>query len=295
MDATASPLVHDDQIRLKELLQRFWRAKWLAFAFIAALGSIGAGAALVSPKMYKASVIVSPESNSPGGLGQGGGLGSVVSQFGGLASLAGLSLGADAKKAESVAVLQSEALTEKFIERNDLLPVLYAKAWDSRLKRWKATDPSKTPTLWKAGQRFKGRIRSISTDPKTGLVTMTITWTDPHVAAAWANQVVKMANDFLRDKAITETRRNIDYLNEQASKTDAVGVKAAIYQIMQTEISREMLARGSDEYALKVIDPAMAPEEQSSPQIVLWTLLGLFTGVVLSLVGVFVRMSWERG
>jgi uncharacterized protein involved in exopolysaccharide biosynthesis len=64
---------------------------------------------------------------------------------------------------------------------------------------------------------------------------------------------------------------------------------------MQTEISREMLARGSDEYALKVIDPAIAPDDESSPQIVLWALLGVFGGVVLSLAGVFIRMSWERG
>jgi uncharacterized protein involved in exopolysaccharide biosynthesis len=77
-------------------------------------------------------------------------------------------------------------------------------------------------------------------------------------------------------------------------KTDVVGVKQAIYSILQNEISKEMLARGSDEYALKVIDPAIAPEVQSSPQRILWTAFGLFAGIVVSLSAVFVRIHRRR-
>ncbi len=52
-------------------------------------------------------------------------LSSLATQFGGLASLAGVSVSGDSRRSESVAVLQSEALTEQYIQANNLLPVLF--------------------------------------------------------------------------------------------------------------------------------------------------------------------------
>jgi uncharacterized protein involved in exopolysaccharide biosynthesis len=285
--------IRDDEIRLKDLIQEVLRAKWLVLSVVVLFTVSAAIVALTSEKLYKVAIIVSPATSTPGS-GQMGGLSSLVSQFSGVASLAGLSVGGDSKRAESVAVLQSEALTERYIRDNNLLPLLYQAKWDPQLKGWTEHRPGKIPTVWKAGQFFKKSIRSVTTDTKTGLVTMTITWNDPQTAAKWANDLVSLTNDYLRGKAISESERNIAYLNEQASKTDVVGVKQAIYSILQNEISRQMLARGSDEYALKVIDPAIAPEQQSSPQPVLWTVFGLFVGIVVSLFAVFVRVSWRK-
>jgi uncharacterized protein involved in exopolysaccharide biosynthesis len=121
------------------------------------------------------------------------------------------------------------------------------------------------------------------------LVTITITWTDPHIAATWANDLVKATNEFLRDRAIRESERNIAYLNGQAASTDVVGVKQAIYAILQSEISKVMLARGSDEYALKIIDPAVAPERPFFPKLTLWLAAGIALGMVLSAVIVVFR------
>jgi len=219
----------------------------------------------------------------------------MMSQFSGLASLAGFALGNDPHKAESVAVLKSEALTEGYIRDNNLLPVLYPKLWDAAGKRWKVRDPEQTPTVWKATQRFKHSIANVTTDTHTGLVTMTITWKDSHQAAKWANDLVQKTNDYLRGKAIVESDRNIAYLNTEAAKTDVVGVKTAVYSILQNEISKEMLARGSDEYALRVVDPAVAPEAPYSPQPVMWVLIGLFSGLLVSVVAAFVHVAWEKG
>lgn len=295
MDAKVTSHAPLEEIRLKDLIQEFMRHKWWIGGFAFALACVALIAGFLSPKMYEASIIVSPESNTPGSGQMGGGLGGLVSQFSGLASLAGVALGQDSRKAESVAVLQSEYLTDSYIRSQNLLPVLYWDKWDRAHQRWMVTDPNKIPTVWKAGVYFKRSVREVKTDTKTGLVTMTITWYDPQTAARWANDLVKLTNDYLRTKAISESDRNINYLNQQAAKTDVVGVKQAIYTILQNEIGREMLARGSEEYALKVIDPAIAPEMPSSPRKTLWTLLGFFTGLVLALFAVFARMSWARG
>ncbi len=84
---------------------------------------------------------------------------------------------------------------------------------------------------------------------------MEITWTNPEQAAAWANGLVAMTNDYLRSEAITEAQRNIDYLNQRAANTTLMPVKQVIYGILENEINKEMLARGTKEYALKVSIP----------------------------------------
>jgi uncharacterized protein involved in exopolysaccharide biosynthesis len=254
---------------------------------------LAVGAALLGTKMYQATTIVSPiadESSS-------GRLSSLASQVGGLASslsgLAGLPTPANTQKSEVIAVLQSEAITERYIHDNDLLPLMYPQQWDAANHKWKVDDPKKIPTLWKANVYFKKKIRFLTTDNKSGLVTLVITWKKPDLAAKWANGLVKLTNDYLRDKAIAEAERNIAYLGEQAAKTDVLGVKEAIYSILQHEIQKMMLARGSTEYALKIIDPAVVPEKASSPQPVQWTLIGFFGGFFASLVVVFVRNWWK--
>jgi capsular polysaccharide biosynthesis protein len=241
------------------------------------------------PKTYQAGAVISPLSENSGG--QLSGIGSSLGQLAGLASLAGISTGADSKKAESLAVLQSEALTEKYIRDNDLLPILFQDKWDSSTAKWKVSDPGKVPTVWKGNEFFRDHVRLVVTSPKTSIVTLSISWRDPYLAAKWANDLVDVANDYLRLNAIKQSERNIAYLTEQASKTDAVGVKQAIYQILQAEINKAMLARGSEEYAFRVLDRAVPPERPSSPRKSLWLLGGLVAGFGISTLIVLIRVT----
>jgi uncharacterized protein involved in exopolysaccharide biosynthesis len=253
------------ELSLREFLGVLNSWKWGILVFVSGCVAIAAATAHFMPRKYDGITLLSPVSNtSTNGLL--GGLNSMVSQFGGLASLAGVSESAtDTNKAETIAVLESEALTEQYIRDNNLLPVLYSDEWDAGRRQWKTTDRSKIPTLWTANVLFKKKIRSVTVDAKSGLVTLRIRWKDPVQAAQWANDLVRMTNAFRRDKAISESDRNIAYLTTEAAKTDAIGVKQAVYSVLQTELSKAMLAKGNDEYALKVLDPAVVPERPASP------------------------------
>jgi uncharacterized protein involved in exopolysaccharide biosynthesis len=279
------------EFTLKELRDILLRGKWLIISVTIGFASSALIASLLLPKKYDAVILVAPVASTSGGS-QLGALGSLASQFGGLASLAGFSTTGDSKKAESNAVLQSEALTEKYIQTNDLLPVLYAKKWDSQRMRWKKDDIDYIPTLWTANRDFK-KLRNVTIDSKTGLLTMKITWKDPARAAKWANGLVRLTNDYLRNKAISESERNIAYLNEEAAKTNVVEARQAIYSILQTEINKIMLARGSEEYAFKILDPAAVSEKASFPQPFLWVLAGFLGGLFFSVAWVLTRSSWS--
>jgi uncharacterized protein involved in exopolysaccharide biosynthesis len=267
-------------ITLRDFLAVTWRKRWLVGAVVIVCTIAGAGAGFLLVKQYRAEIVISPVTDSPTGIA--GGLSSLASQYGELASMAGISMSGKGTKEEAVATLSSELITETYVRDENLLPVLYAKKWDAGAERWKPSDPSKIPTLWKANQYFKKSIREVKQDKQTGLVTMRITWSNPIAAAKWANGLVSLTNQYLRDKAINESERNIAYLNEQAAKTSVVEVRTAIYSILKEEVNKQMIAKGRDEYALKVIDPARAPEISSSPTPLLLGALGFAIGAALS-------------
>lgn len=277
-----------------DVLLELWRLKWIALIVSVSVGVAAGLVAKVLPKQFVASIIVSPVSEDAGS--KLGAIGSVLSEVGGLdSSLGGLSLGGSSQKGEYVAVLQSEALTEDYIRSKGLLQVLYAKLWDPVAKKWTVHDVRKQPTVWKANRMFKKSVRTVLTDTHTGLVTMTIKWTDPVAAATWANDLVKLTNDYLRKKAIDEAERSIAYLSEQASKTEVVGVKQAIYSILESEINKETIARGREEFALRVVDPAVPPEIATSPVPILWAVAGLFGSLLVFTLVIYFNLARKSG
>src|ERR1700744_2476549 len=124
MESRESNVNGEDGISLIELLEAMVRERWLILGIVLFFTIAAGAASWIVAKRYTASVVLMPVSDNDNAQ-LGGGLSSLASQFGGLASLAGVSLKEDSKKSESVAVLTSEALTESYIQSHDLLPVIY--------------------------------------------------------------------------------------------------------------------------------------------------------------------------
>lgn len=274
-----------EDVNLRELARTLWRGKLLIFASTLVFSAAAFGLSEVWPKKYKASVLVAPvvRDERQSLLGR-------LGQLGGLAELAGLGDAAGGSRAEAIATLESEVLTEKYIGEHDLLPVLYASKWDAAKKAWLETDPAKIPTPWKANQYFAKTIRAVTENRKTNLVTLTITWKDPAVAARWANDLVSLTNAYMRQMAIEQAEANLEYLEKRVNKTTDLSIKQTIYALMEGELKNAMLAEGDRHFALKVIDPAVAPEKPSSPSHLLWTLGGVMLGLFSSMWYIALRL-----
>jgi uncharacterized protein involved in exopolysaccharide biosynthesis len=168
------------------------------------------------------------------------------------------------------AVLTSRNVIAQFVTRNDLVPVLSA--------------PGKKPlTLWFAVKRFRDNILTIHNDTKKGVTIISVEWTDPRVAARWANGFVALVNEIIRTRALDETRRNINYLNGQMAQTTDLEVKRAMYNLIESETKKAMLANGKIEYAFQVVDPAIIPEVRDHPKrtliVMVATLLAMLTSI----------------
>jgi uncharacterized protein involved in exopolysaccharide biosynthesis len=281
----------NDEIKLRDVFEAIRRFRVAVLICLIIGTCAGSALSLLSDKKYEAAIVVSTVSDD-GLSGRLGGLGALAGQFGGLASLAGISIGGNNKRDETIAVLQSEFLTEKYINDHNLLPVLFSKYWDSGTGKWNTTDKKRIPTLWKANRYFNKSIRKVTDEKRTGLVYLKIEWKDPAVAALWANDLVKLTNSYLRDKAIVESEKSIAYLREEGAKTDSVDARHAIYTVMENEINKEMLAREREEYALKIIDPAVPPERPSSFGPLGMGIFGFVAGLMASILWVAIRTKF---
>lgn len=279
MQNQSSSLADDGTNSLLFLLQK---NKWLII-FVAIIATVASFAAsLLVSKKYRATTLVMAVSRHSGGMGLGA-ASSVLSHMGGIASLVGISGGMGSSKAQALATLQSAVVTRRYIEENNLLPILFIGKWNSRTNRWRSDVPSKQPTLWEGNRYFNKHVRTVFEDPRTGLIRVAITWTSPSLAAQWANGIVAATNSFMRRQAIQQADRDIAFLQSEANKATDVQLKAEIYRLMQQEIRDEMVARGERDYALKVIDPAFVPEEPYSPLPLIWAVTGLLCGVALGI------------
>jgi uncharacterized protein involved in exopolysaccharide biosynthesis len=256
-----------------------WRHRWLVgiTCAVCLLGAIGY--LMIATPMYKAEVVlIAAHDDSMSGKSGGGSLGD---QLGGLASMAGLSIGQESSTEQTAdAVLESRLLAEEFVRRNDLIGVLLKK--------------SKRPTLWRAVNVFKQGLLKIKKDQMKGTTKVTIEWTDPLTASRWANGLVALANEMLRTRARTDSSRNIEYLSHQLEGTNDVDLRKNINDIIEDQMRTLMLANGREEFAFRVVDPGVPPEAKSRPQPVLIVLVGLGLGLALGCTIAFVRARIEE-
>lgn len=274
-----------DELTLHDLTTVVWRSG-ASIALLALVGLAAAlSAALLSPKYYVASTVLATVGTQRDGTGLGG-LQSLGSQLGGLASLAGISLADNSSSAETIATLRSETLTHRFIREQNMLRELFASDWDAETESWKTATP---PTVWLGARIFRRDVLSVVEDARTGLVTVSIEWRDPTVAAHWANSLVKLTNDHLRSEALARSAQNLEYLRDQLDQTSIVELRSAIFSLMETEIRNQMVARGNDAFALKVIDTAIPPERAASPRPVLWSALGFLLGLTCGMGWALIR------
>ena len=119
-------------------------------------------------------------------------------------------------------------------------------------------------------------------------MTLSIEWKDPEQAAHWASELVSRTNERMRNRAISSAEKNLAYLKRQLEQNSIAEIRTAIYKLIESELKSSMLAQGDEEYAFRVLDPAVVPQEPVRPQKKVIVLLGLVLGFMLSSFAVMV-------
>jgi uncharacterized protein involved in exopolysaccharide biosynthesis len=267
-------IAEESNVDVLALIELLWRYRLVVIGCTLLGAGLAIWMALTARYLYEAEVVVTPVVEDANGIG------SLAGRFGGLASLAGISLPASGGNAvEAQAILQSRYLAETFIAGNKLEAELGG-----------APDSS----LWKAVDRFRRTVLKVTLQKDKGTSTVTIRWKDPAKAALWANQYVALANDILRNRALEASNRNIKFLNEKLSTTSVLEVQRVMYSLIENEAKNHMLASTRTDYAFTIVDPAVTPEDRVWPRRSLMVATGTALGFAL---GAFLALAynlWRR-
>lgn len=293
----------DDEIDLKELFGVLWAGKILIVAIttVFAIGSIFY--ALSISNQYKATALLAPVQ------ADGGGLSSSLGQLGGLASLAGVSIGGGEGSESQIAqeIMKSWSFVESFIEDNNLEVEVYAaEGWskssgelkinddvyDVDAQAWllgdEETDELRVPTSWQLFKRFDA-MTSVSQDTKSGLVSVSIEYYSPFIAKEWLDLYIAAINEHMQARQVIKVSRNISYLEAQISKTSISDMREVFYTIIEEQTKNKMVAEASPDYVFVAVSPSMVPEEKSQPKRALICILGTLFGGMLGVLLVLIR------
>ena len=295
----------DDEIDLRELFMVLREGKLAIILGTVLSALISVSVALYLPNKYTSEALLAPRAEG----GAGGTLGQLASQYGGLASLAGINvggLGEAGKAAIAIEMLKSREFFGEYLYDHVLIDLMAAQGWDPASKKsivdtsiydsasqtWvRDVGPGfqVKPSVQEAHKAFVENFLSVSEDKQTGFVTLAVTHFSPSIARDWVILIVNGVNNAVRARDVEEAENSIAFLNEQREKTSLVSLTEVFAELIEQQTKTVMLAAASEEYVFQVIDPPVAPELKSEPSRALICILGVLLGGMLAAVYVLIR------
>ena len=259
---------------------------------------------LMLPEQYQAEVhLISTNNDEQLSFGGVGG------DLGGIASLAGFDsrLGSDSRLDRlALDVIQTHSFAADFLSNQpSLIPLLIAiQGWDLESSTvefddslyspdtgWvnePITEIKKLEQLWSAVYQFEKRLE-VTESSTTNMVTLAFEHESPSVAVNVLEQLQLKINSQMRESVIQDSKRNIEYLTEEATNTSVADLKAVFYRLIEEQTKTLMLASSSREFVFKKATPILMPVSPSGPPRVLVTIiLGFMTLLLSCLVAVIV-------
>jgi uncharacterized protein involved in exopolysaccharide biosynthesis len=287
---------------IRELFAILWVSKWTVLVTILFAIAVSVAIAFWLPDKYTASGVLVPASKSSTPS-----LSKLASQFSGLSALAGISIGSDSsddKTAEAIELIKSWDFQESLIRENHLeVPVIAAKGWsraknelliDPRIydlasKKWtrkfdSAAGQTAEPSGWEL-YRVLSKLITINQDKKTGFVTVSVESYSPYFAKQLTDLLIDGVNKRMQERDRSETKRNVEYLENKLSQTNLSEMKSALSKLIEDQMRTLMLADVSDAYVLKRLVSINVPEKKSSPSRRLIIVGGAMLGSFMSCIG----------
>ena len=289
--------IYDDEIDLKELVLTLWEGRQTIATITGLAAIVSVIFALMLPNIYHSTATLAPASSG----GQGG-LASLASRYGNLASIAGIDLpeGELSKKDLALEVVRSRKFARDFLKKHDLKPKLMAvDYWDAdnntlvldddlydvKTKKWLEDEEPLDVDVYEA---FEDAL-IVNENSTTGMVELGFKSKSPTEAQRWTNWAIEDLNNAIRAKDIAEAESSIAFLREQVKSTPLAELRKVFYDLIQAQTETIMLAQVREEYVFATVDPAVVPDKKAEPSRALICILITMLGGMVSVIFVLGR------
>ena len=244
-------------LHLLHYVQILW-SRWIVIvvATVAAGLAYGLITKFVLVKFYRAQAVIAPISSS-GGLGSMSGASDMMDNMGGgLMSLFNLASGGDsASVAERyLSIMNSYAFTIELIKRYHL----ERKIVDSTSKN------APTVTRWQMHRALLSRF-SAEYNYRSGNLELYFQDPSPDDAQRILGYYLDSLRDKLRNEEVQSASAAAVSLQDEIRKTSDALLQTQLYELMARQVQREKVAQVQADFAFKVIEPPVVPDNYYAP------------------------------
>lgn len=295
-------------VQLGVLISEFWKRKLIIVIMGVGFGILGIFYALAQPDLYKSEATIAAAPNNTNSN-----LGGMSGQLGGLASLAGLSLGVNAGVDQTqlaLEVLRSQRFMTNFVEKYNYKPMLLAveewqpktnqlvynsEVYDSQTNTWtRVVDFPLNPEP--SGQEVYELLEDLLTieaGDSPGFFKVSFMHQSPQFAQEFVENIIAELNLYMRNLDQQEAIRSIEFLNEKMVEVSVSEIRSVMYELIEEQTKKLMLTEVRPEYAFQVVDPAVVSERRAAPARTLTVIFFGFLGGVLALIGIVVHVIFR--
>ncbi len=219
--------IDEDEIDLVELWNTIWRRRKFISYFTGAAVLLTVIVSLLMTNIYRAESTLLPVAAGGGGLGD----------LAGMAALAGINVGGGGDNSTKVMVVaNSRTVKEQVINELGLIKIIGEEIPDKR-------DPMQY-TIEKFDE-----LLTVTSDKKTGLITIGFEWEDPELSAKIVNTYTKAVQDVLESKALSIEKMQTVFLerklNDERAKFSGHKHQLASFQKRSKMIVPDEQAKGT--------------------------------------------------
>lgn len=291
-------------VSIRELAYEIWDKKLFIILLVAMFELVGALYLYFQPKMYRAETLLAPSDEAAGG-----GLSAMSGSLGGLASLAGINLGAQSDSVGvAIETMKSRKFINQFVDKYQInIDLMAVNGWDRKTDKllyssrtydvskeeWGRQLDYQEPTQWAVYETFLDAL-TVTRDQGSGLVTVSLTYYSPYVASEWLQRFVEQLNQYIRARDIQELKKSIHYLQLQLDQTSLSYMKTVFSQLIEEQTKQMMLAEVRDEYVFSMVDPPLAPEKHAFPKAPLVLALSFVVSLIFGMFFVIFHYIFKR-
>lgn len=270
----------NSDIPIGALLKYIWSKRLRIALFTFVIAVIAIIWLLALPNKYTSQAVFMAEKSE-----NEGGLSSVASSFGGIASLAGINLGSDNDaEVEAEYLLTSESFLLGVVRDYSYLPQVVAAnnfdfeaqtlKFDSSIYNvnndsWSIDGARKSrfgeyPADWFTVDKLR-EIVSVAKDKETKLLTLMVQHYSPTFAREFAEVILLEINGVMKERESQQIDRRLNFLNKQLEQEIPNEIKQSIYALLEQQLKQKMIVETSENFIFKIIEPPVTPEIKSSP------------------------------
>lgn len=260
--------------------------RWPIFV-LCLIGSLAATFLLygLTDRMYEAEIIVQPAQDVEDTLR---GIAGITGRLGALAGIGGLASAKGGRYDQTIALINSTGFFVRFDAITGFRHLLQER---KRRQSTPETGIRDLLSVIEGHDLFHAEYLTIVEDPSTSVVWLRMRSWDPKLAADWLETTVTLVNEIVAQRELVHADNMLHVLNSELSKTQNVETQQAISVLIRRETEKRMMASVTKDYALVVIDHARPPAEEDfvSPDLAVYLLLGIVTGILVATVAIAVR------